>query len=48
MEITFIEDTDYECPYCHNQLEDKEGEDIRVCNSEMCNGKEFRLYSIVK
>lgn len=44
MEVTFISSTDYECPYCHNQLTD-EG-NIRVCYSETCQGKKFRVFEI--
>lgn len=44
MEYTFIADYDYECPYCHQQLED-EGEE-RVCKNETCKGR-FRTFTTI-
>lgn len=46
METTFITSYDYECPDCHKMLEDIEGEDIRICNSEGCNGKKFKVFEV--
>ena len=45
MEITFIKDTDYECPYCHNMLEDTEN-DERICKSEICNGRKYKVFEV--
>lgn len=45
MEITFIASDDYECPYCHNMLEDTE-DDMRICNSEGCKGRKFKTFEV--
>lgn len=36
--MKFISKTDYECPYCYGQLQDevRDGEEVRVCYSELC------------
>lgn len=47
--MKFISKNDYECPYCHGQLQDEErdGKEVKVCYSEMCkiagfcNGRVF-------
>lgn len=41
--------TDYGCPECHNQLVDevRNGEDVKVCYSEICKaqcGDKGRVY----
>lgn len=46
MEYTYIPNDDYECPYCHGQLEDAE-DDTRICKNEGCQGYKFRLYEVV-
>lgn len=36
--MRFIYKNDYECPYCHNQLQDevRNGTEVKVCYSEAC------------
>lgn len=48
--MKFISSLDYECPYCHGQLQDEKlnGQEVRVCNSEACNLVGGRVFNIVE
>lgn len=36
--MNFIDKNEFECPYCHKQLEDKavNGIDYKICNNKEC------------
>ena len=48
--MKFISQNDYECPYCHGQLvdENRNGQEVRVCNSETCNLVGGRIFEIAE
>lgn len=44
MEVTFVADYDYECPYCHGMLDYVEGND----NKKECKDckKKFKVFTM--
>lgn len=36
--MKFLNKNEYECPYCHKQLQDEviDGKEVKVCKSDIC------------